>query len=107
MPSPIRFDSVYSCDHIGVAGTTKVHVRQVQQARPTKGGRPTIRDVFEARVGIAIMGATANPETDEDSDPFSIRFRDNFARGYGTTEDEALEAMKADMRSIADTLWAE
>jgi hypothetical protein len=105
MPSPI--DSVYSCDHIGVAGTTKVHVRQVQQTRPTNGGRPTIRDVFEARVGIAIMGATANPETDEDSDPFSIRFRDNFARGYGTTEDEALEAMKADMRSIADTLWAE
>jgi hypothetical protein len=106
MPLPIRFESVYSCDHIGVAGTTKVHVRQVQQARPTKGGRPTIRDVFEARVGIALMGATANPETNEDSDPFSMRFRDNFARGYGTTEEEALEAMKADMHNIANGLWA-
>jgi hypothetical protein len=98
--------SVYQCSHVGVAGTTRVHVRRRQKAGPTKEGRPLVRDIFEARVGIALMGTTANPETNEDSDPFSMRFRDNFARGYGTTEEEALEALKADMHNIADGLWA-
>lgn len=103
MPGPI--DAVYSCSHVGVAGSTKVHVHHVQRAHPIREGRPTIHDVFEARVGIAIMGSTANPETTEDSDPFSGRFRDNFARGFGTTEEEALEALRHDVHSIADSLW--
>lgn len=90
---------VFECAHVGVAGTTKVHVHHVQTAR----GK--VRDIFEARVGIAIMGVTANPKTNEDSDPFSSSFRDNYARGFGTTEEEALEALREDIKTTTDSLW--
>jgi hypothetical protein len=93
--------AVYTCQHVGVAGTTKVHVRHVQVGKPARG----VIDVFEARVGIAILGQ-CNPETTEDSDPFSRRFRDNFARGLGTTPEMAIEALRADMQDTAASLWA-
>jgi hypothetical protein len=97
--------TVYSCGSMGVSGTTPVHVHRIQDAKPGRGGRPPIRDIFEARVGIAIMGHCAETTT-PDSDPFDRRFCDNYARGLGTTEDEAIVAMRADMASMADTLWA-
>ena len=40
------------------------------------------------------------------SDPFNDLFHDNYASGIGANEDEALEAMKNDMKSLADSLWA-
>jgi hypothetical protein len=38
-------------------------------------------------------------------DPFHERFYDNYAAGDGATEEEAIAAMKADMRSLANSLW--
>jgi hypothetical protein len=98
-------DAVHSCAHIGVAGTTDVHVRHIQEAKAGVGKRGPIPDVFEARVGVAIMGSV-NDEASIGMDPFDRKFRDNFARGYGTTEQEAIDALRADMESIAEGLWA-
>jgi hypothetical protein len=93
--------SFHLCQHVGISGTTKVVVHHVQSGDPAKD----IPDVFEARVGIAIMG-DCNSETTEDSDPFSSRFRDNFARGFGLTEEQAIRALKADMNRTADGLFS-
>ena len=87
---------VFQCSHIGVAGTTPVHVKQVEDGS------------FVARVGIAIMGST-NMNEDEfcacDFNPFHEKFYDNFAQGEGATEEAALAALKDDMRQTANSLW--
>lgn len=88
---------IYRCSHVGVAGTTDVHVRR------------TIDGNYIARCGIAIMGATNMDEEGFKAcgyDPFHPDFRDNFAQGDGATEEEAIAALKADMRQTADSLWA-
>jgi hypothetical protein len=90
--------AIFSCDHIGISGTTRVHVHHIQTGKPAL----RIPDIFEARVGIAIMGY-CNPG---DSDPFSHKFRDNYARGFGTTQEQAIEALKADIKSTAESIWA-
>lgn len=83
------------CDHVGVAGTTDVAVKFDGQE-------------YEARVGIAILGSTQlSDEELERLTPFDDEFYDNYASGVGATQDEAVEAMRQDMRSIADSIWAE
>lgn len=88
---------LYQCEHIGVAGTTDVHVKKL-----TDG-------TFEARCGIALMG-TANMDEAGfkacNSDPFHDLFHDNYASGIGPTEVGALEAMKNDMKLLVNSLWA-
>jgi len=88
---------IYKCSHVGVAGTTDVHVRL------------TIDGKFIARCGIAIMGSTNMDEEGFKAcgyDPFHEKFYDNYAEGTGATETEALDALKADMHQTADSLWA-
>jgi hypothetical protein len=88
----------FQCDHIGVAGTTRVVVKQHPDG------------AYEARVGVAIMGGTNMKAEDlENANPFDKppAFYDNYASGVGDTREAAIEAMKVDMRSIADSLWAE
>lgn len=88
---------VFECSHVGVAGTTPVHVKRMADG------------TFKARVGIAIMGSTNMDEAGFaacDHNPFHPEFYDNFAEGDGATEEEALAALKADMRQTADSLWA-
>ena len=88
---------VFQCSHIGVSGTTPVHLKRLDDG------------TFEARCGIAIMGSTNMDEGGFkacDYNPFHPDFRDNWAAGKGATEAEALDALKADMRSTADSLWA-
>ena len=88
--------AVFQCSHIGVAGTTPVYVKRMDNG------------TFKARVGIAIMGATNMDEAGFaacDHNPFHPEFYDNFAEGDGVTEDEALTALKADMNKTADSLW--
>lgn len=88
--------SFFHCDCIGVAGTTPVVVR--------KHGDGT----YEARVGIAIMGGTNMPlEELAGKNPFDDDFYDNYAQGHAATEEAAITAMKRDMRSIADSVFAE
>jgi hypothetical protein len=185
---------VFSCAHVGVAGTTEVFVRCLQEVREVEGR--TLPPIYEARVGIAIMGeqnrryadlyaeadrwfrrqATRRPARGEpavlqvwDDDqardharkllwgfrvgtedaagiwerhrpadpsgqvavwlrdaeaagcpegelpgyladfhnPFSSRFRDNYAHGFGTSEADALLALQLDMKWTAASLWAE
>lgn len=87
---------VFQCNHIGVAGITDVHVRHVD-------GK------YKARVGIAIMGSS-NMSEDElkaiGHDPFHEDFQDNFCEGLGATVDEAISALKLDMKQMADSIWA-
>jgi hypothetical protein len=73
-----------------------------------EGGRfgdREVPEVWEARVGIAILGDSA-PTTTRESNPFDRDFRDNFARGFGTSEDAAIVALKLDLKRTADSLWA-
>lgn len=89
--------TIRHCTHVGVSGTTDVHIRRHESGR------------YEARVGIAIMGASNMDEAGFaacNHDPFHARFHDNFAAGEGDTEQEAIDAMKRDMRSISDSIWA-
>lgn len=88
---------IHQCSHIGVAGTTPVHVKRMADG------------TFKARVGIAIIGTTNMDEAGFaacDYNPFHAEFYDNFAEGDGATEEEALVALKADMNKTADSLWA-
>lgn len=88
---------IHQCSHIGVAGTTPVHVKSLDDG------------TFEARCGIAIMGSTNMDEAGFkacDYNPFHPAFQDNWAAGNGATEAEALDALKKDMCATADSLWA-
>lgn len=87
---------IYKCSHVGVAGTTDVHVRL------------TIDGKFIARCGIAIMGSTNMDEEGFKAcnyDPFHDKFHDNYAQGMGETQAEAIEALKSDMHQTADSIW--
>lgn len=84
------------CENIGVAGTTKCHINQMQDGK------------YEARMGIAIMGSTNMNDRqfqEAEYNPFHEKFRDNYANGIGDTEELAITAMKDYMRSIANSLW--
>jgi hypothetical protein len=84
----------FHCTSIGVAGTTRVFVKEIG---PMK---------FEARVGIAIMGSTnRNDDGLALANPFDEDFHDNYAKGEGATRELALEALKLDMKKIADDIW--
>jgi hypothetical protein len=87
--------TVFQCSTLGISGTTPVHVRR-------EGDR------YEARVGVALMGATNMDTAGFEAcghDPFHDRFYDNYAHGFGSTEQEAIDAMKKDAAEIAATLW--
>jgi len=88
---------VHQCSHIGVAGTTPVHVKRMHDG------------TFKARCGIAILGSTNMDETEFEAcnhNPFHPEFYDNWAEGSGATEEEAIAALKADMQQTADSIWA-
>lgn len=87
---------VFQCSHIGVSGTTPVHVKQLEDG------------TFKARVGIAVMGFTNMDESGFEAcghNPFHPEFNDNWAEGTGPTEEAAIAAMKAEMRDLADSMW--
>ena len=88
--------TIFQCSAIGTSGTTPVHVKRL------------VDGTFEARMGIAILGSTNMDPAGYEAcgfDPFSHLFWDNFASGTGTTEEEAIAAMKADQQQINRTLW--
>ena len=94
-----KYFKSYSCAFMGVAGTTNIVTRCQQKAEGD------VEEIWEARVGIAIMGYTNNDS--KIRDPFDHRFRDNYARGFGTTEAKAIEALRLDAKKTSDSLWAE
>ncbi len=81
------------CNIVGIAGTTPVVI--VQHVKDL---------VYEARVGIALLGQD-NGGPERTKNPFDEQFRDNYAIGKGITEEEALEAMKKNMKNLAAPLW--
>jgi hypothetical protein len=98
----MSYFGVYTCQNVGVSGTTNVHTMKIQDGGDYRG--TPIPTIWEARVGIAIMGHSA-PTTTTESNPFERAFRDNYARGFGTSEDEAILALKMDMDRTADAIW--
>jgi hypothetical protein len=83
----------FTCESIGVAGTTRVVLKPVG-------------DEWIARVGVAIMGCTNRPvEELATADPFDMDFHDNFAQGRGKTKEEALQALKDDIAELSKGLF--
>lgn len=81
---------------MGFAGTTPVHVKE-------DGGE------YEARAGIAIMGAAQmSPEEFKacEYNPFHEKFCDNYASGKGDTEEAAVKALIDDTKRMADVFFA-
>ena len=87
---------IHCCSHVGVSGTTDVVTRQNSNG------------TWEARVGVSMIGTTNMEWEDIEriNNPFSDEWEDNFARGTGATEAEAIDALKKDVQSLADSLWA-
>ena len=89
--------TIYSCENIGVSGTTPCHLVQLNDNK------------YEARMGFALMGATNMTEEQfkrVDYDPFHPEFYDNYAVGIGATEEEAIENMKEFLCEVGESLWA-
>lgn len=85
--------TAFMCSGLGIDGTTRVFVKEV-----TEG--------FEARVGVAIMGSTNRPTEDlRTANPFDEDFQDNYAVGKGSTRQEAIEALKRDIKEMSQTLF--
>lgn len=87
---------IYQCSNIGIAGTTPVHVKHLDDG------------TFEARCGFALMGETNMSEAgfaDCNYDPFHEKFYDNYSVGKGGDEEKAIAQLKANMKYIADHLW--
>jgi hypothetical protein len=84
--------------NIGVSCTTETHVMRCADGK------------HEARVGFSLMGSTNMDEAQFKRclhNPFHPEFHDNFARGFGDTDDEAIKALEKELIKIGDSLWAE
>jgi len=85
----------HECSHIGVSGTTAIVIRKTAEG-------------YEARMGFALMGHTNMNEDGfraAEFNPFHGEFYDNYVKGVGLTEDEAMAAMKNDLNEISESLW--
>lgn len=84
----------FTCSNIGVVGA-QVYVIKTD-------------DGYEARQALSFLGCYQMSESELEAigyNPFNEAFNDNFARGTGSTEEEAVTAMKADVSSLAATMW--
>lgn len=87
---------LFACSSMGLSGTTEIHVKKLDDG------------TFEARMGIALFGSTNMDDKGFEAcnyDPFHDKFYDNYVRGKGKTQDEALDAMKEDQKQITESLW--
>lgn len=88
----------YTCNGGGgCSGTTPVWIRVDRDGS------------FEARVGFALMGMTNMEESEFEAcgyNPFHPEFRDNYAIGKGSSEEEALADLESEMKKTGDSLWA-
>ena len=87
---------LFTCNNIGVAGTTPVHVKKLDNGD------------YEARMGVALFGGANMNECGFkacDYNPFHEKFFDNYVSGVGDTEEKAIANMKTEMRDLAESLW--
>lgn len=90
-----RILTVFECGALGVHAAGPVHVRR-------------FGPLFIARAVIAVLGTTNMPdEYIQKTSPFTARFMDNYAQGFGLTEEQALQDLKRDMKEFSDGIWAE
>lgn len=92
--------TAFVTDAVGISGTTKVYVRK----HPFKD---TPR-MFEARVGFALMGSTNMTEAEFKAcgyNPFHSKFNDNYAIGWGATEDEAIADLRRELSEMSNHLF--
>lgn len=88
--------NIQMCSNIGVSGTTECYVKS------------TAAGVYEARMGFSLIGHTNMTQEQFnacDCNPFHDEFHDNFAKGVGSSEEEAIASLKKDLKDIADRLW--
>lgn len=86
--------TMFACSNMGLSGA-QVYVQEAP------GG-------FEARQAVAIFGSYQMPENELEKiqyNPFHDDFHDNFVSGCGATKEAAIEALRADAKSMADSLW--
>lgn len=63
--------------------------------------------VWEARMGFSLMGHLIDKRDEPETDPFSDNFRENYGIGKGSTKAKALEALREDLMSTLESLWAD
>jgi hypothetical protein len=95
---------------LAVHGTTPIHIHELSDKERVMDLKPgdARRPKFEVRTGIAIFGS-CNMDTEGFEkcgyNPFHPDFQDNYAKGFGNTEEEALAALAADVHETGESLW--
>ena len=102
--------SFFHCKDIGIAGTTPVVIKELSDKERTQGLKAgdTRRKKYEARMGVAIMGATNLNEKQmrlAEFNPFHDKWYDNYASGFGNTHEEAIADLKKDKAKLAESLF--
>lgn len=89
----------------GVSRTTEIfcHERSDKERMMDLKPGDMRRPKFEVRMGIAMIGYY-NRERRYDN-PFHPNFDDNYVKGEGNTELEAVESLVKEVCSTADSLW--
>lgn len=86
---------IYICKDLGVSGLTPVHIREEN-------------GMFEARMGVDLLGYHMMSDEQLEAyqyNPFDKDFFDNFVTGFGNTEEEAIEEMRANMTRMSESLF--
>ena len=86
--------TLFSCSNMGLSGA------QIFVIETPEG--------FEARQAVAIFGSYQMSEEQLEQinyNPFHDDFHDNYVSGNGATKEAAIEALQADAKSMADSLW--
>jgi len=87
---------IFKCENVGVSTKTDIFVKKHNETK------------YEARCGIALLGFTNMSDLELEQcgkNPFHVDFYDNCCVGIAKTQELAIEAMKQDMKAIADSLW--
>lgn len=89
----------------GVSGTTDIHCHERSDKERMMDLKPgdTRRPKFEVRMGFALFGSYN--EHRKSDNPFDERFNDNYVKGEGNTEKEAVADLCREVNSTANSLW--
>jgi len=106
---PFEIQNTYIIDGhayaTGVSGTTEIFCHERSEKERMMDLKPgdLRRPKFEVRMGIALFGY--NNENRRSDNPFHEHFDDNYVKGEGNTEKEALAELCREVSSTANSLW--
>jgi hypothetical protein len=90
----------FTCDTIGIAGTTPIFIRR------TPTGRSNWPWKYSARMGFALFGHMCDPEA-PGKNPFDDDWWDNCVIGvHCRSAEDAVKKMIEQLMSIKESLWA-